>query len=709
MLSFLRGRKRSRNALLLIFVGVMALSLVGFFSAWSGGAAGLLQGAGGTDTVIAKVGSYEVTAKELKDQLTSFGQQVAQGQGKTKQEDLSTLYALYGQQVLDSLIRQKLILYEADRLSLGATDGEVQARLKQVFNPWPGWEQYRLRLQQNGIAPVSFEAQLRASIAQEHLRSLITAAIEIDPKLVEDEYRRNSSSYAVRWVEADSAKLRDKVQVTEADSRAYFDTHKADFRINTEQRRAHYIFVDQNKAGEAIQVSDDELKQDFDPDRMVKQVRVSEIVLNVPKPTADETKDKTPSAKKPDVVEEDIRKKAQDIVQRAQGVEGKPAEDFAKLARERSEDPATRGKGGDLGWINRTDKRETDDPLNRVFNMQKDEVSQPLKKGDKYYILKVTDRKIPTLADVRDDLLKSARSRKGYSKAVEIATEAEQKFKESKNAEAVVAEINKKYGAQVASVKDTPFFSEGDTLPDLTSASEFESSVFELQNPADISDRMNVDKGFAIAQYAEKRDPHDPAFEEVKDKVDKAYRADRAKGLALERAKEVAKAHSVDELKQLGGSMGLKVDERAGLSGNDSIGPLVTEVTRTPVYKLNPGEVTSEPIKTDSDVYVVAALIGRKDADMGEPFQKERKSIEQRLLDEKRNTFFATYLALTEKQLKDAGKIKVYDDAIAVAVQSSGAAPAGAGQTQMPAPGGRAPRRRPQGAQGFPGTLPGKR
>jgi len=110
MLKFLRGRKRSRNAVLLIFVGIMALSLVGFFSAWSGGASGLLRGAGGSDSAVAKVANYEVTVKELKDALNNFSQQIAQGQGKAKAEDTANTYALYGTQVLDSLIRQKVVL-----------------------------------------------------------------------------------------------------------------------------------------------------------------------------------------------------------------------------------------------------------------------------------------------------------------------------------------------------------------------------------------------------------------------------------------------------------------------------------------------------------------------------------------------------------------------------------------------------------------------
>lgn len=705
MLKFLRGRKRSRNAVLILFIGLLTLSLVALFSA-SGGGNKLMGGTAGNETVIAKVGAYEVTVRELKDALTNFGQQISQGQGRNRKDDMSTLYQMYGQQVLDGLIRQKMILYDADRMNLGSSDSEVQSRLRQVFAPWPGWEQYRARLQQAGMTPVRFEEDLRASIAQEHLRSFITAGVEVDPKDVEADYRRTNTSTSVRWAELDPQKFRDKVQVSDPDLHTYFDAHKDEFKVTREQRRARYIFVDQNKAGATMQVSDDELKQDFTPERFVKQVRVSQIVLDVPKAEPAQGKGTT-AEKKPGVTEEDIRSKAQGIAQRAQGVGGNPGEDFTKLAREFSEDAKTKAKGGDLGWINKGDKRDTDDPLNRVFTMQKDETSQPVKKGDKYYILKVTDRQIPTFANARDELLQAARSRKGYSKAVEIATEAEQQFKETKDADAVVAAINKKHG-EVASVWQTPFFSEGESLPELRPAPELGSSLFELQNPGEISDRMNVEKGFAIVQYLEKRDPHDPTFEEAKAKIEMAYRTVKSRELANERAKELAKAQNIDELKKLTGSMGVKLDERIGLAAGDSIGPLVSESTRAHVYKLNVGEVTREPIKADNDVYVVAAVAGRKDPDMGEAFQKERKSIEQRMLEEKRNTFFSTYLATTQKQLKDEGKIKIYDDVIEAAIDTSGPLPE-TGQPRMPSPTGGRPRRTQQGPQGPPGTLPGKR
>ncbi|HWP44929.1 MAG TPA: SurA N-terminal domain-containing protein [Blastocatellia bacterium] len=702
MLKFLSRRKRSRKALLWAFILLLALGLIVVFTPGPGG----LQGVASDDTAVAEVGDYEVTLKELRTTLSSYGQQLSQGQPGMQMNDLGFLYSIYGKQVLDGLIRQKVVLYEADRLNLKTTDQEVQERLRQIFNPWPGADAYRAQLRQSGMTPVQFEDSIRASIAEQKLRSYITAATRVSPQEVEEDYRRSNTSYMVRWVDVSADTFRDKVQFTDADLRAFFDARRSEFRIDTEQRRARYIFIDQNKAGETIQVSDDELRAEFNPERGVRQVRVSQIVLNIPKEPPKRTDAQNPadqSAAPPATTpEEETRKKAEELIARAKGEGGKPAEDFAALARQYSEDAKSRAAGGDIGWVNKDDKRESDDPLNRVFSMQKDEVSQPIRKGDQFYILKITDRKLPTFEESREQLLKEARARKGYTKAVEIASEAAQRFKESKNAEAVAAELNSKHGAEVAVVRQTPFFAEGDSLPDLGAAAEFQSAVFDLENPGDITEYLSVNNGFAVAQYTEKRDPHDAEFEEVRSKVEDRYRTEKAREMAAEKARQLAGSASPDALKSAADAAGLKTDERAGLSGNDSIGPLVSEANRRAVYNLNPGEVTREPVKVESsDSYVVAALISRKDADMGEPFQKERKSIEERLLDSKRSTLFSAYMAQAQERLKREGEIKIYQDTIDSALASTSAVPGASPQsTGFPStPGRTSPRRRPQGTR----------
>jgi hypothetical protein len=53
---------------------------------------------------------------------------------------------------------------------------------------------------------------------------------------------------------------------------------------------------------------------------------------------------------------------------------------------------------------------------------------------------------------------------------------------------------------------------------------------------------------------------------------------------------------------------------------------------------------------------------------MGDAFQKERKSIEERLVDSKRDAMFSSFLTTAQKRLKDEGRIKIYPDVIQKAV-----------------------------------------
>ncbi|MGH9823113.1 MAG: SurA N-terminal domain-containing protein, partial [Blastocatellia bacterium] len=653
MLKFLSKRRRSQSILLYGLIGLMCIGLLIFFTGVVTGNKTILGNAANNDTTVAKVGSYKITVQDMRSQLTAFSRQMSGGgpmQGG-ELDDVDNTYSLYGSQVLNSLIRSRVVLYEADQLGLTASDAEVQTRLGEMFNPWPGYEQYKSMLLRQGYSVDQFEEGLRTEISQQKLRSYITAAVQVSPQEVEDEYRKNNTSYDVRYVEVDPEKFKDKVQISDADLQNYFNEHKQDFRVNGEERKAKYIFVDQNKAGETIQVSDDELKKEFNPERGVKQVRVSEIVVNVPK----ESSDKTTTA------DEEARKKAQSLVDQAKGAPGKPAGDFATLARENSDDSKNKSKGGDIGWVNKDDKRDADDPLNRVFTMKPGDVSPPVKKDDKYYVLKVTDRKVPTFAESRDQLLKEVRATKAYSKAVDISTEAEKKFKESKNAESVVADLNKVYGGEIAVVKQTPFFAQGDKLPDIGTATDMEEGVFKLSATGEVGDRVNVQGGFAVPQYEANLGPHDPAFDEVKSKVEDQYRASKAKELAKQKADELAKAGSTDALKSAAEAAGLKAEDKPGINGNDAIGPLMSDASRQSVYKLSAGQVTPAAIKEENgDSYVVVGLLNRKDADMGEAFQKQRQSLETQLLQTKGDTLFDTFLESTQKRLKDEGKVKIY-------------------------------------------------
>ncbi len=701
MLKFLSRRKRSRKWLLIGFVVLLALGLIGTFTpAWDG-----LKGASSADErPIGEVADYKITLKELRQALTFYGQQVSAGRGAIRQDDVAQTYALYGQKVLDDLIGAKVKLYEAEKLNLTATDREVQERIKQIpgFNPWPGAAQYRARLLDAGTTPAQFEESLRNDIVEQKLRRFITAAAQVSPQEVEEEYRRDKTSYVVRWIDVPPTMFRDKLTVSDAELRAFFDQRKSDFRINTEQRRARYIFVDQTRAGQSLQVSDDELKQGFDPERAVKEVRVSQIVFNIPKDQPEApTAPKTPTSQKTTKSKEEVSRLVAEISTRAKGEEGKPAEDFAALARQYSDEPGAKISGGDIGWVNK-DVLKPDNPLLNVFNMAKGDVSQPITTdtNDKVYIFKVTDRRLPTFEQSREQLLKEARVRKGYSRAVEISGEASQRLKESKNIDAVVAEMNSKYGDQIASINETPFFATGDSLPNLGAASEFQQAVLGLQQTGDATERISVNNGFAVAQLTDKRDPHDASFEEVRAKVEDSYRTEKSKDVAAERARQLAQAQTPDQMKTLAASMGLKADERAGYTpGNDpQLGPLTSEADLARIQKLNKGEITREPIKvTGSDSYVVAAVIDRSEPDMGEPFQKEKKSIQERLLDTKRNTLFTSYLAAVQKQLKDEGDIVIYDDVIKSALGTS-AAPGGL-PPQMPGGGGvmpPAPRNNPR-------------
>jgi parvulin-like peptidyl-prolyl isomerase len=146
-----------------------------------------------------------------------------------------------------------------------------------------------------------------------------------------------------------------------------------------------------------MKISDEEKQAFYDSNpKQFHEVRVSANSVNFsPVPELAEKEGK------PVVLESAALEKAQGL--HAQAAAGA---DFAQLARENSEDPASAEKGGDLGYF------KPADPLspaikNAVFAMEAGDTSEPVKDNARYYVFRVTDKRARPFVDVKAEIEKT--------------------------------------------------------------------------------------------------------------------------------------------------------------------------------------------------------------------------------------------------------------------------------------------------------------
>jgi parvulin-like peptidyl-prolyl isomerase len=140
-----------------------------------------------------------------------------------------------------------------------------------------------------------------------------------------------------------------------------------------------------------VSVSDDDVKTYYEQNvRGVgadRKVRASHIFIAIPEGASVQ-------------VSEQKQALAGELVRRARA-----GEDFAKLAREYSEDPATRKEGGDLGWFGKGALPAAVEEI--VFGMEPGDVRGPIRAERGFHVLKLVERKdesVRPFAEVKEQL-----------------------------------------------------------------------------------------------------------------------------------------------------------------------------------------------------------------------------------------------------------------------------------------------------------------
>jgi peptidyl-prolyl cis-trans isomerase D len=337
---------------------------------------------------------------------------------------------------------------------------------------------------------------------------------------------------------------------------------------------------------------------------------------------------------------------------------------FADLAKGNSEDPATAKNGGRVSGLVKKDPNKKDDPFQQVLAMQPGEVTDPIKYKNAYYILRSGDPVPKTFEDAKPELLVSLRNRRGYTAAQKIAQKAQDRLKETKDPQKVAQEVAAEANMNAADmVKETPFIKAGDDVPNIGSSQQFEDAIGPLNNPNDVGERVGIKNGFAVPMLVEQKPPRIPEFDEVKEKVRSAVKDEKAKAILEQKAKEVvAAAKSPGDLKAAAEKAGLEAKAEANYKLATPLGEAGSSVLiDDPLYNAKAGDVL-QPIFLNSN-YLVLGVNKKTDADLTE-YAKQRDSLMQQALSDRKSQVFEDYLATVMTQMKQAGKIKIYQEVV---------------------------------------------
>jgi len=544
------------------------------------------------------------------------------------------------QQVLDNLINQEIIAQEAAKMGVLVTDQEVQDvilgmdvfKRNGTFDP----DLYRAALRNARIMPADFENQVRQEIRIRKIQALLGSGIHVTQDEVRQHYDYENQQINLAFVKLPSFECEDEVKITDEALAAWYQEHKEEFRTQP-QVKLRYLLFDRSKFEKEVELTDSEIEQYYQEHKeefhQQETRRARHILIKVPE-GADEAQ------------VEAARKKAEKILKELK--EGKKG--FEELAKEYSEDPGTKDKGGDLGYFGRgTMVKPFEDA---VFSMKKSEVKGPVRTRFGFHIIKLEDIR-PERTKPLDEVKAQIEAKLRRQKAEQLMWEAANKAYDTIIEMGSLDEYAKAEGRQL---KETALFSRTNPDPILGANPKVLDSIFSL-NSGELSSLLEVPKGVLVAEIAEKKVPYIPELKDVRQRAEGLFKREEAVRLCRDKAKHLIEAARQKGLDAAAKQMGLKVQETGFFPRSDTAakGKLPAQVVKEArsLYKAKGKDMTEEPIQVGRVFYVVA-FKGQKPAPE-DGFAAEREKIEKRLLAEKRQTVFLDWL----KDARERSEIEV--------------------------------------------------
>jgi len=586
-----------------------------------------------TDTV-AKVGDESVSVQDIRKQLDQI---------ERNNQVPRPLEGLYAQQILQQLVFQKEIEYEAKRLGITVSDQERADRIRQylptAFNggSFVGIDQYTAQVQQRFQLTVPvFEELIRQSLLEEKFRKLVTDGISVGPAELQDEFRFKNEKVKLDYALIKPEELEAKITPSDAEIKAAYEKNKSKYQV-PERRSVRYALLDVNQLRQGLQISDDMLKEQYQANiqqyQVPNQVHVQHILFR--------------TVGKTDAEVQEVSKKAEDVLKQA-----KEGAKFDELAKKYSEDPGSKDKGGDLSWIHQG--QTVPEFEKTAFSLAPGQISDLVKTQYGFHIIKVLEKQTAhtkPFEEVKDSIRAPLLLTQADKQASDTADQLSAAIRRSNKVS--LDDLAKQYHLTLGETRPV---SAADSLLELGNSQDIKDAIFRLR-PAELSLPIRTDRGYVILSLKAVQPAHQSTLEEVRDRVISDLKREQSITLAKSKADDlVRRVKGGGKFDAAAKALGLEPKTSDSFARDGSIPGAASGKQLGAAFNLKQGDVGA-PLNLGQNwlVYRIAEKVEANPAN----FEAQKKQLTEEVLQSKRDLAYKAFQLALNDRLKKEGKLKL--------------------------------------------------
>lgn len=594
---------------------------------------------------VATVNDHTITFSEYRDAYQRMIQRLQQQFGSSLDDNLIKSLNVK-QHAVNSLIDQKILEIEAQRLKIVVSDEELKQDLLSVkaFQKDGAFDMdlYKRVLGQNAMTPETFEAMQRNTISNIKLQRMVINGIIVGNQEAQAWYSFNNTKASIDYVLIDPVTFSD-ISAGEEQIRSQYDDHHDLYMSEPKRKVAFLVFAPEDFEGQ-VKIDETSIRDFYDQNSTrfttPEQVEASHVLIRV-----NENADEQTVAK--------AKEEALIVYEKAV-----KAEDFSELAKTYSQGPSA-ASGGYLG---RFDKNSMVKPFaDAAFAMNPGDISQPVRTRFGWHIIKVTDKTPETMTPFKIAKIEIQK---------ELAASQVQDLAYNKAEDAYDAVLDGDSFEQVALVAakqpvNTPAFTAlGTELKGLgiSDPGEFATTAFSLVDN-EISEVKKIGNNYYLIHVLEQIDPKLLAYEGVKNEI----AVNLTGGLQKQAAKKTAasmleKAGSdVTSLEKIAGDNHLKVESSKMFTRNDAVVPGITgsEAIAKAAFTLDEKNPVYKKVLEASGKFYIIGLKEKQTPDAAaitDNLEKVKLQLEAR----KQQDYYSQWLATR----KEKAEIRINTDII---------------------------------------------